>query len=196
MSDALEIVAAKLQDMPASERAGVVESALRLTSGFRWAPLPGPQLEAFFSPADLLYYGGQGGGGKSDLLIGLGLTQHRSSLIMRRQYVDLSALTDRALAVYGSRKGFSGAPPPRLTTDDGNVVDFGAASKPGDEQSWQGRPHDFLGVDEACQMQEGQVRYLMGWVRTTVKGQRTRVVFASNPPLTAEGEWLTRMFAP
>ncbi len=195
MSD-LEHVAAKLRDMPAGERAAVVESALRLTSEFRWTPIVGPQMEAFFSPADLVYYGGQGGGGKSDLLIGLALAAHRSSLLVRRQYVDLSALTDRALAVYGSRKGYSGAPPPRLTTDDGRIIDFGACAKPGDEQSWQGRPHDFLGVDEACQLQEGQVRYLMGWVRTTVKGQRTRIVFASNPPLTAEGEWLSRMFAP
>ncbi len=115
---------------------------------------------------------------------------------MRRQYTDLSALIDRSLEIYGSRKGFNGAPPPRLVTEDARVIDFGACARPGDEQSWQGRPHDFLGIDEACQLQESQVRYLLGWVRTTIRGQSTRIVFASNPPLTAEGEWLTRMFAP
>ncbi|MFC6659351.1 hypothetical protein [Deinococcus multiflagellatus] len=29
-----------------------------------WAPQPGPQLEAYFSPADILFYGGAAGGGK------------------------------------------------------------------------------------------------------------------------------------
>ncbi len=196
MTESLEAVAAKLAAMPDGERAEVVASALRLAGAFRWTPIVGPQLEAFFCLADLLYYGGQGGGGKSSLLTGLALTAHRSSLLVRRQYTDLSALIDYTLEVYGSRRGYNGASPPRLTTDDDRVIDFGACARPGDETGWQGRPHDFLGIDEACQLQEGQVRYLMGWVRTVTPGQRCRIVFASNPPLTAEGEWLTRMFAP
>jgi hypothetical protein len=41
-----------------------------------------------------------------------------------------------------------------------------------------------------------QVEFLMGWVRSTVKGQRTRTLLCSNPPTTAEGYWLIEMFAP
>ena len=84
MTESLETVAAKLAAMPDGERAEVVASALRLTGTFRWTPIVGPQLAAYFCSADLLYYGGQGGGGKSSLLTGLALTAHRSSLLVRR----------------------------------------------------------------------------------------------------------------
>jgi hypothetical protein len=39
-------------------------------------PNVGPQTEAYFCEADELFYGGQAGGGKTDLLIGLALTAH------------------------------------------------------------------------------------------------------------------------
>jgi hypothetical protein len=39
-----------------------------------WKPLPGPQTAGFESPADILGFGGQAGGGKSALLLGLALT--------------------------------------------------------------------------------------------------------------------------
>jgi hypothetical protein len=186
----------RISGLPDHERAAIITDALSATAGLKWMPLPGPQTTCFFSPAFLTYYGGAAAGGKSDLLLGLALTSHRSSLLMRKQYTDLSALVDRGLQIHGSRKGFNGSPPPRLTTDDGRVVDFGAAAKPGDEQSWQGRPHDLLGIDEAAQFTEAQVRYLAGWCRTATPGQRTRIVLCSNPPLSASGEWLFRWFSP
>jgi hypothetical protein len=40
------------------------------------------------------------------------------------------------------------------------------------------------------------VDFLMGWVRSTVKGQRTRTLLCSNPPNSADGAWLVEMFAP
>jgi hypothetical protein len=44
------------------------------TANMKWIPSPGVQTDAYFCPADLLLYGGQGGGGKSSLLLGLALT--------------------------------------------------------------------------------------------------------------------------
>jgi hypothetical protein len=85
----------------------------------KWVPNPGPQTDAYFCPADVLLYGGQGGGGKSDLGLGLAFTAHHRSLIMRRKYANLSALTERAIKINGSRDGFNGSPPPLLRTDDG-----------------------------------------------------------------------------
>ena len=41
-----------------------------------WIPNKGPQTDAYFSEADELFYGGQAGGGKSDLILGLSLTSH------------------------------------------------------------------------------------------------------------------------
>lgn len=165
--------------------------------GLKWSPNAGPQYEAFNSLADLLLYGGQAGGGKSGLIIGLALTRHKRSLLMRRQYNDLGALIDDCLEKYGTRQGFSGQPPARLKTHDDRLLEFGAAKMPGDEEHWKGQPHDLICIDEASQFLESQVRFLMGWLRSTDPNQRCRVLLATNPPeKPAEGQYLVKMFAP
>jgi len=114
---------------------------------------------------------------------------------MRRQYTDLGHILEEAQKLNGGKEGYNGSPPPKLKRD-GFIIDFGAASHIGDEQHWQGNPHDLIGIDEATQFAEIQIRFLMGWLRSTDKNQRKRVVLATNPPLTAEGLWVTEMFAP
>jgi hypothetical protein len=49
------------------------------------AERPTPQRRAYDSPADILGYGGAAGGGKSDLLLGLAITRHERSLLLRRE---------------------------------------------------------------------------------------------------------------
>lgn len=195
----LDDVLRRLGQLPDKARADAIAAAVKATEKAKFIPSPGPQTEAWFSPADVLLYGGGGGGGKSALLAGLALTEHRRSLLMRRRGVDLQGgggLIDEVLRFHGTRDGFNGSPPPTLRTDDGRVITFGGAANPGDEQSYQGRPRDLLGIDEAAQFLAMQVRYLMGWVRTTDAGQRCRTILATNPPLTADGQWLVGMFRP
>lgn len=192
----LDQIMARLAAMTPEQHAAAAKMARKATAGMRWIPNPGPQTDAYFCKADVLLYGGQGGGGKSSTLLGLSLTQHRRSLIMRRQATELGALTEEAIRLNGTRAGFNGSMPPKLRTTDGRLIEFGAAKNLGDEQSWQGQPHDLLGLDEAVQFLELQVRFLMGWVRSTDPGQRCRVVMASNPPLTAGGQWVIGMFRP
>ena len=166
MSNLLDDILERIEGMSPARLAEVERLAIEGTQGMKWIPSPGPQSDAYFSKADVLLYGGQGGGGKSDLLLGLALTAHKRSLIMRRQYTDLAAITDRAKEIHGTSKGFSGSPPPKLRTDDGRLIDFGAAKDVGDEQHWQGQAHDLLGLDEAVHFAESQVRFLMGWSST------------------------------
>jgi hypothetical protein len=192
----LDDLLARIAGMAPDDRAALAGEFGAAIARQDWVPNPGPQTDAYLSSADVLFYGGQGGGGKSALLLGLALTQHRRSLVMRRQYTDLGALTDEAIRFHGTREGFNGSSPPKLRTQDGRLVEFGAAKNLGDEQSWQGQPHDFLGFDEAVQFHELQVRFLMGWVRTSASGQRCRTVLASNPPISAEGQWIVGMFRP
>jgi hypothetical protein len=135
----------------------------------------------------------------SALLCGLALTEHKRTLIMRRKGVDLEGgggLIEELLKMYGTRDGFSGKSPQTLRTEDGRIITFGSAVNIGDEQSFQGRARDFLGVDEAAQFAESQIRFLLGWIRSEDPGQRTRAVLASNPPLDAEGLWMVQMFRP
>lgn len=193
----LRSVESLIGSLPAAERLKLLDNPLvKAELAKKWRPNPGPQTLALLSEADETLYGGQGGGGKTDLLLGSALTTHSRSLIMRRQYTELSAITDRAIKIHGSRKGYNGSIPPSLKTDDGRLIEFGAAARIGDEQSWQGRPHDLLGIDEAAQFAEAQIRFLMGWVRTEEIGQRCRVILATNPPLSDEGQYLVVMFAP
>lgn len=196
MPSVLEELIGRLDGMPAEQLATIAKETIDATAGMKWIPTAGPQMDAYFCKADLLFYGGQGGGGKTDLLAGLALTAHRRTLLMRRQYTDLGSIIDRVREIDGTWAGFNGAPPPRLRTDDKRLIDFGAAAKLGDESHWQGNPHDLLAIDEVVHFLEAQVRFVMGWVRSTVPGQRKRTVFASNPPVGGTGDFVIGMFRP
>ncbi|MDE1557349.1 MULTISPECIES: hypothetical protein [Comamonas] len=60
-----------------------------------WVPQEGPQRAAYDSLADIVYYGGSAGGGKTDLLLGLALTKQRHSILFRRQSVQLTGIEER-----------------------------------------------------------------------------------------------------
>jgi len=195
----LDDVLALLQGLPEDKREAVAKEALKATATAKFIPSPGPQTLAWFSKADVLLYGGQAGSGKSGLICGLALEKHHQSLLMRRNGVDLQGgggLIEDLLRLNQTRDGFSGASPPTLKTADGRIITFGSATNLGDEQKYQGRARDLLGIDEATQFAETQVRFLMGWLRTVKEGQRTRAVLATNPPLSSVGEWVIGMFRP
>lgn len=192
----LDDVLSRLAGLSPADRAAVAKDALDATSSLKWLPNPGPQTEAYFCAADILLYGGQGGGGKSDLGLGLAFTQHQRSLILRRKYANLSGLTERALQIHGSRDGYNGSPPPLLRTKDSRYIQFAGNQYLGDEQDWQGIPFDLKVFDEATQFLEAQIRFHIGWMRSTVPGQRVRAVLATNPPLDADGDWVIGMFRP
>lgn len=192
----LDDILARLGALPEAEKKVVVEEALRATAGLKWLPNLGPQSDAYFSAADILLYGGQGGGGKTDLGLGLAFTAHKRSLILRRKYANLGSLTERAIEVNGSRNGFNGSPPPLLRTADGRYIQFAGNQHLGDEQDWQGQPFDLKVFDEATQFLELQVRFHIGWLRSTDEGQRVRALLATNPPVDADGDWIIGMFRP
>ena len=148
---------------------------------------------AYETEADVCLYGGSPGSGKTDLLLGLAFTKHKRSFIVRRAYGDLAAIIDRALKLHGSKDGFNASPPPRLRIDEDRVIYFRTAEGEG----VQGQARDFLGIDEACQLRESDVRFLMAWVRSEDPEQRCRTVLATNPPLSSsEGLWAMKMFEP
>lgn len=196
MSTAIEELLEHYQALPAAERAELDALVDRRSATDLWIPTVGPQLDAYLSEADILLYGGQAAGGKTDLGLGLAFMEHERSLIIRRQYTDLRGITDRAKKINTTDKGYNGSSPPRLTTINGKIIDFGALSEEGSEEVWQGQPHDLIYVDEVVQNREHQVRFLMGWNRTTTPGQRCRVVLGSNPPVGSQGIWIISMFAP
>lgn len=186
-------------ELPESLRSlNVQESALArlyLAKNPIWVPLPGPQTEAWLSEADELYYGGGAGGGKSSLLVGLALTGHQKSIIFRREYGQLRDILDYSQQVAGLRGRLTQVPP-FLRMMDGRRIEFGAVEYANDVTKFQGRPHDLKAFDELPQFLEKQYRFLIGWNRSTIRGQRCRVVGAGNPPTDTEGEWVIHRWAP
>lgn len=167
-----------------------------LTAGLPvWLPQVGPQMRAYESQADILFYGGQAGGGKSDLLLGLSLTAQEKSIIFRREAVQLVGMEERMTTILGTRDGYN-SQTGLWRLPESRTLEFGSVKLPGDWMKYQGRPHDMKGFDEICHFTELQFRSLIGWMRTDNPNIRQRVVCAGNPPTDAEGEWVVRFWAP
>lgn len=166
-----------------------------LDRSIMWTPQPGPQLDAFLSEADELFYGGAAGGGKTALAMGLAVTVHTRTLFIREEGKQLLAVKDELTELLGSRDGYNGQEDVwRLPS--GRQIQFGGIPNLGDERKFQGNPRDLLVLDEAANLLEAQVEFLTAWSRTKDAGQRCRILFCSNPPQDADGEWLIRRFAP
>ena len=114
-----------------------------------WAPFPGPQTAALKSQADELFYGGAAGGGKTGLIVGLALTEHRRSLILRRESTHLKEIVDQLLSLNG-RAGWKsiGAYGGVLRTADGRVIECSGCKDEKDKEDYKGRPHDLKAFDE------------------------------------------------
>lgn len=188
-------IAKLLPHMTAAERAEVDALLSKDMQKVVWRPLPGPQMDAFNSLADVTGYGGAAGGGKSDLLAGLTLTVHKRVAIFRREKAQTERIIQRMTELLGDTNGYN-SQKGIWQLGDGRLVEFGGLDNPGDERRWQGRDHDLKVYDEVTEMRESQVRYTMGWNRSADPSVRSRVVFTMNPPTTAEGRWVIAYFAP
>ena len=159
-----------------------------------WLPTDGAQSLAYKSAADVIGYGGAAGGGKTDLALGLALTRHRKSAIFRREATQVTGMIERLAEIMGDREGLNAGS--RIWRLEGRQIEFGSAPHPGDETRYQGRAKDLLVLDEAANFLESQARFLMGWVRTAVPGQKCTTLLTFNPPASAEGRWVIPFFAP
>jgi hypothetical protein len=195
----LDDLLSRLQKLPA-DQAAIAKKAIESTRDKVWIPNPGPQTQAYYSPADLLYYGGAAGGGKSQLLMGLAINEHRVSRLFRRHFKDVEGeggLVPGLAQILGSSTGYNSQKHVwQIPGKTRRAVEFGAFETPKEAEAYQGRAADFIGFDEAVQFQEAIVRFIIGWNRTAIAGQRCRAVLASNPPLTPEGLWIFEWFAP
>ena len=161
-----------------------------------WRPLPGPQSLAYSSTADVIGYGGAAGGGKTDLACGKTLTQHQKVLVLRREATQLTGIIDRFTELIGSRDGYNGAERIWRLPERKLQIEFGSTPALDDWNKYQGRPHDLLIFDEAANFLEGQVRALLGWLRSVDPNQRCQALLTFNPPTNAEGRWIVEFFAP
>lgn len=189
----LDDILARVNSLPAKERAELLASVGEATEALPWVPNPGPQTQAYFSEADELFYGGQAGGGKSDLMIGLALTAHEYSLLLRRTNKEAEGIIVRIQQILGSKDGFKGDT--NSWSLPGRLIDIGGCQLEEDKQKRKGTPHDLIGFDEVSDFTETQYKFIIAWNRSVNPNQRCRVVAAGNPPTRPEGLWVMKHWA-
>jgi hypothetical protein len=160
-----------------------------------WKPVKGPQLAAYLCEADVLLYGGAAGGGKTDLALGLAINEHERCLLIRRQIVDLRGAEDRLQELVGTTGYNSIKYRWRDPANPAHIIEFGGLKDPGSEKDYQGRPHDLIVLDEAAQLIEARVEFILGWLRSAT-GKRCRAILSTNPPNGGDGTWLLEWFKP
>lgn len=158
---------------------------------------------AYHNQADELLFGGSAGGGKTDLLIGCAATQHKRSVIFRREAKQTAGIEERLIEMlvncYGGPRGsYRGGDKQEFWSDErgGYKIMLGGVKDPGSEQKWNGRPHDLKGFDELVHFTQFQYVYLNIWKRSTDPNQRCRTIATSNPPIDEDQMWVVDYWAP
>lgn len=191
----LDEVLSDVIGMLPKKRQQVTEDAIEYTKTMAWVPNPGSQTEAFYSDADEIGYGGEAGPGKTDLIVGLSLDQHRRSLVLRRINKEATKLAERYAEILGTRDGWnSQAQVWRLSGN--RLVDIGGCEHEDDKQKHKGFPHDLVAFDEVVDFTESQYTFIIQWCRSVDPNQRCRVVATFNPPTKPSGLWVIRRWAP
>lgn len=167
-----------------------------------WKPFAGPQTWAYNCQADEIGYGGAGGGGKTDLGIGLALTKHLRATFFRRTYVQLSAAQDRATEILTGTSGARFNEQKRtwrlrgVAGRQNRRFRFGAMEHEKDKENWRGNDDDLKVFDEAQNFSRSQVMFAKAWIRTAQPGQKCTLLLNFNPPTTVEGQWIIDYFDP
>ena len=193
-TDLINEIIGLTSNLPPEQLRELDEAIFRETGHLKFVPNPGPQYEAYYSEADELLYGGSAGGGKTELLIGLALNEHKRARILRRINQDVTEIGDRLVEVLGSDEGFI-RHPPTWRGPRGKMVEFRGCEQEKDKQRFKGKARDFIGYDELADFLESQYVFINTWNRSVDAGQRCRIVGATNGPTTAEGMWIVRRWA-
>lgn len=165
----------------------------------KFKPTPGPQTDAYLSDADLVLYGGQAGGGKSALEVGLAALDHREGIIFRREGTQLDGLIKFSYEVFEGIGKFNKKDKIwEWVNSKGQPCSLRFAGLPqaDDWRKHAGNARDYMAFDEAGEFLRDQIFQLLGWLRTTIPGQRTRVLLGSNPPRGGDGDWMLIEFGP
>lgn len=151
-------------------------------------PQEGPQTTFLSSDADIVFYGGAAGGGKTfGLLLDVGRHQDNAdfkALIFRRQSVQITnpgGLWDEATKMYSHfTQDFSGRPNFEVNFPQGASVKFAHLNQEDDKFNYQGAQVCYLGFDEVTHFSKTQFFYMLSRLRS-VSGVPGHVRCTCNP---------------
>lgn len=192
-----------------AKHAGIDISRLNRILTPQWSPyIPhvpfSTQLAYLLLDCREAFYGGAGGGGKSDALIMAALQYvhipNYSALILRRTYADLAkpnAIMDRAKRWLVGRPGVKWNEKDKtFTFDSGAVLVFGYMDTENDKYQYQGAEFQFVAFDELTQFTKSMYQYLFTRLRRLKNSTiPIRMRAASNPGGVGH-EWVKQRFIP
>lgn len=143
----LDEILARLGSLTVEARQEVVTTVLEATRDMKWWPNVGPQTEAYFTLADETFYGGSAGGGKSALINGVAINEHKRTLILRQFREDAKKLAEAELIgmiLGGNKDGWNGSD--LIYRGEGQSIQYGGCDHEDDKQRYKGDPHDLICV--------------------------------------------------
>jgi hypothetical protein len=180
--------------LPPQGKRKLEREVMQRTKRMAWVPNPGFQTEAYFSEADETGCGGEAGPGKTDLALGLSLNEHRRALLLRRTHKEADKLQPRLEEILKTREGWNGKG--FWTLPGGRRIDIGGCQLESDKQNYKGDPHDLIVFDQVEDFTQSQFEFIIAWNRSTIPGQRCRIMTTLNPPTQAAGMWVMSRYGP
>lgn len=190
----LDEILQALQGLPPAMRAKLEEEALDATAALKWVPNPGPQTEAYYCEADELYYGGEAGGGKSDLAVGLAINCHQRASIFREFKDDARELGRRLCEIIGTNSGWNDQQ--AIYRNSRQQIMFDGLPNENDKEHHKGKARDLHAFDEIGDFTHTQYLFITAWNRSPDPKQRSRIVCTGNPPTRAKGLWVIVHWGP
>lgn len=150
-------------------------------------PQPGPQTQFMATPADIAFYGGAAGGGKTwglllESIRHIGVPRYRGA-IFRRNTTDVKnsgGLWDQSCELYPFAGGFGTRHNLTWNWPGASKIQFSHLEHDSDRLNWAGAELAFIGFEELTQFSEVQFWYMLSRNRTT-SGVRPYVRGTCNP---------------
>jgi hypothetical protein len=162
-----------------------------------WKPQPRQQ-RALSCPADIIFYGGAAGGGKSDWLLADFCKQlkygpdHRG-IIFRRSMPELEELISRAHELYGSMGATWSEQKKKYTFQTGSEIKFRFLDSDLDVKKYIGHQYTWIGWDELTNWPSDYPFIFMISRARSAKGVPTWIRAAGNPGGAGQA-WVKHMF--
>ena len=165
-----------------------------IVPGYGWQPINSPQLTFLNCRAQMALFGGQSGGGKSNVLVADSAQEYDNpnfrGLLLRKSFPEMTNLLDEMEKIYkplGARRSEGGK---LWRFPAGGQMRLGYMASDKHLELYTGKPMSWLGIDEAQFQTEDRVRTLFPWVASTDPSLRVRIRLTANPSTP----WLMSLF--
>ena len=160
-----------------------------------WRPINDAQYTFINCRAQLALFGGQSGGGKSNVLVADSAQEYDNpyfrGILLRKSFSEMTNIMDEMERIYRPLGGRPSDGKKIWKFPSGAIMRLGYMANDTHVELYTGKPISWLGIDEAQFQTEDRVRKLFPWVSTPPEyGLRDRIRLTANP----SAPWLMALF--